>query len=74
VAVTTLWNQTGHESRAALRKEAEHMIRYLRDHIEAMSPWEQTFMTDMLDQVTLSEDWVPTAKQLFKLRDLNVKY
>lgn len=72
--MTTLWNQTGHASKAALRKEAEQLIRYLRDHIEAMSEWEQRFCTDMLDQVTHNEEWVPSAKQLFKMRDLNQKY
>ena len=72
--MTTLWNQTGHDSRAALRTEAEKLINYLRDHMDEMDSREATFMTNMLDQITLSEEWVPSPRQLFWMRDLNVKY
>lgn len=72
--MTTLWNQTGHSSREELRAEAQKLISYLRDHMDSMDSREATFMTNMLDNVTLSEEWVPSPKQLFWLRDLNVKF
>ena len=69
----TLWNQTGHSSREDLRAEAEKLIDYLRDHIDEMDSKEATFMTNMLDSVQ-GDEWVPSPKQLFWMRDLNVKY
>jgi hypothetical protein len=72
--VTTLWNVTGHSSRAELRAETEKLVNMLRDSMEMMTDYEATFMTKMVDQVTLDESWVPTPKQLFWLRDLNLKY
>ena len=70
----SLWTVTGHGSKAELRAEAEKLINYLRDHIDEMNDWEARFMTDMLDQITLSEERVPSPKQLFKMRDLNEKF
>jgi chlorite dismutase len=72
--MTTLWNVTGHSTKAELRAEADKLITYLRDHIDEMSEREATFMTNMLDQAAMSEEWVPSPKQLFWMRDLNEKF
>jgi hypothetical protein len=69
----TLWNVTGHDSREALRAETIKLIEYLNDHVDEMDSKEREFMTNMTDSA-LGDEWVPSAKQLFWLRDLNVKY
>jgi hypothetical protein len=68
-----IWHETGHASKAELRAETEKLIGALRDHIDEMSDWEQRFMTTMLDNV-VNDEWTPTPKQLFKMRDLNEKF
>lgn len=65
--------QTGHDSPAAMRAEMERMMAQLQDQIDRMDSWEQRFMTDMADKL-MSDEWMPTAGQLFRLRDINVKY
>jgi len=69
----TLWNQTGHSSREDLRAEAQKLIDYLSAHLDEMDSKEATFMTNMIDSIE-SEEWVPSPRQLFWMRDLNVKY
>lgn len=69
----TLWNQTGHDSRESLRTETEKLIEYLNDHIDEMDSKEAAFMANMTD-LALNEEWTPSPKQLFWLRDLNGKY
>jgi hypothetical protein len=71
--VDTLWNQTGHSSREELRAEAQKLIDNLGNHIDEMDSKEQAFMTNMLDSID-GPEWVPSPKQLFWMRDLNVKY
>ena len=68
------WTETGHASRTDLRAETEKLVNALRDHIDEMDEREATFMTNMLDSATLSEEWVPSPKQLFWMRDLNEKF
>jgi len=69
----TLWNQTGHSSREELRAEAQKLIDYLSGHLDEMDSKEATFMTNMIDSIE-GEEWVPSPRQLFWMRDLNVKY
>ena len=69
-----LQGETGHESAAARRAELQRMMPSLLDLIDQMDAYEQRFVTDMNDQLVLNAEWVPTPKQLFKARDINVKY
>lgn len=56
------------------RAELRIIITSLLESMDEMDQWEQRFVTDMNDQLELSVEWIPTPKQLFKARDLNVKY
>ena len=51
--------QTGHTNRESLRAEAQFLITRLRDQMDFMNQREQTFMSQMLDAVTMEEEWVP---------------
>jgi hypothetical protein len=56
-----------------MRAELERMMAVLTDQVDRMDQWEQRFMTSMADNL-MSDEWVPTSGQLFKLRDINTKY
>jgi hypothetical protein len=70
-----IWHETGHSSKAALIAEVEQLVKSLSDHLEEMEPHERRFveqtdsrLSDFGAEVTI------TPKQLFWLRDLNIKY
>lgn len=56
------------------RAELQRIITGLMESMDEMDQWEQRFVTDMNDQLTMAVGWIPTPRQLFKARDLNVKY
>jgi hypothetical protein len=72
--MSALQGETGHESPLGRRTEMQRLVTGLLDSIDQMDSWEQRFLTDMNDQLVLSDDWIPTPKQLFKCRDINEKY
>lgn len=67
-----LQGETG-STPAERRAEIARMIGTLVDHIEELNAWEQQFVNDMADNV-MSETWEPSARQLFKCRDLYEKF
>lgn len=70
--MTRLQGETG-ASPAEMRAELERMMRRLEDLTDIMNPWEQKFIYSMADNLT-SDEWVPTPRQLFAARDINMKY
>lgn len=70
--MTRLQGETG-ASPAEMRAELERMMRRLEDLTDIMNPWEQKFIYSMADNLT-SDEWVPTPRQLFAAREINMKY
>lgn len=70
--IRKLQGETG-STAAERRAEIVRMLPSLQDHIDEMNAWEQQFVTSMADSVE-SETWEPSPNQLFKARDLNMKY
>jgi hypothetical protein len=67
-----LQGETG-ASPTEMRTEIARMMATLEPLVDQMNDWEQRFMMSMADNLT-SDEWVPTARQLFAMRDLNLKY
>jgi len=69
-----IWRETGHETWQELRAETERHLQYLCAIISALKPREAEFVEKMESSCQADEQWTPTAKQLFWLRDLHTEY
>jgi hypothetical protein len=74
MGMTKLRGVTGHETNADLRAEFDRLLEYLVQVKGLMSPYHLRFVTDMEAQQLASGTWVPTAGQLFALRDMKDLY
>lgn len=72
--MTRLQGHTGHESPAAARDEFDRLLKYLGTVKGLMEPAHLRFVENMEREQQASGTFVPSAKALFYLRDLNVLY
>lgn len=72
--MTKLFGVTGHDSLAALRAETERIVAYLRTVEGLMDQRDLSYLASIESEMLASGTWVPTTKQLFRLRDMKDLY